>query len=76
MKRQQLFTTELLPKSRQQSQASLLAYQSDRGSFSDVMKSYMDELNTQLEERRISIDILKTRAQLFYLLPESAELNN
>jgi outer membrane protein TolC len=68
-RRKQLFEENLLPQSRQQSQATLLAYQSDRASFSDVMRSYMDELDVLLDVHRINIDILKTRTRLQYLLP-------
>ncbi len=74
IRRQLLYTSALLPQSRQQSEASLLAYQSDRGSFSDVMRAYMDDLNAHLDERRIAIDILKTRVRLLYLLPASQDL--
>lgn len=70
-KRYQLYSEILLPQSRQQSQASLLAYQSDRGNFSDVIRAYMDNLNANLDERRIATDIQKARAQLLYLIPES-----
>lgn len=68
-KRYQLYTRLLLPQSSQQSQASLLAYQSDRGNFSDVIRAYMDNLDANLDERRIATDIQKTRAQLLYLMP-------
>lgn len=69
--RYELYRDLLLPQSRQQSQASLLAYQSDRGSFSDVIRAYMDNLNAKLDERRIATDIQKARAQLLYLLPDN-----
>lgn len=71
IKRQQLYNTLLLPQAKQQSQASLLAYQSGRGAFSDVMRAYMDELNANLDERRIAIDLRKTQAKLLYFVPVS-----
>lgn len=68
-KRQQLYKKLLLPQVKQQAQASLLAYQSDRGSFSDVMKAYMDDLNTKLEDKRIAIDRLKAQTEILYFVP-------
>lgn len=69
IKRQQLYNKLLLPQAKQQRQASLLAYQSDRGAFSDVMRAYMDELNANLDERRIAIDLRQTQAKLLYFVP-------
>ncbi len=69
LKRQQLYTSLLLPQAKQQAQASLLAYQSDRGSFSDLMRAYMDDLNANLDAKRIAIDMRKTQAKLLYFVP-------
>lgn len=69
LKRQELYSKLLLPQARQQAQASLLAYQSDRGSFSDVMRAYMDDLNANLDGKRIAIDRRKVQAKILYFVP-------
>ena len=68
-KRQDLYNKLLLPQAEQQAQASLLAYQSDRGSFSDVMRSYMDDLNANLDNKRIAVDRRKAQARILYFVP-------
>ena len=67
-KRHQLYNRLLLPQAKQQTQASLLAYQSDRGDFSDVMRAYIDDLNAHLDERRIAVDHLQTNARILYFV--------
>ena len=47
-----------------QAQAALLAYQSDAGDFADVMRAYIDDLNTRLEHTRLQVE----RAQSFAVL--------
>jgi outer membrane protein TolC len=74
--RYQLYRDQLLPQSGQQSEAALLAYQSDRGTFSDVIRAYIDNLNAKLDERRIATDIQKARAQLLYLSPDIIPAQN
>lgn len=64
--RHQLYIKLLLPQAEQQSQASLLAYQSDRGDFADVMRAYIDDLNVKLDERRIAVDHLQSKARILY----------
>ncbi len=64
--RHQLYLKLLLPQAKQQTRASLLAYQSDRGDFSDVMRAYIDDLNVKLDERRIAVDHLKSKAKILY----------
>ncbi len=64
--RHQLYNKLLLPQARQQTQASLLAYQSDRGDFADVMRAYIDDLNVKLDERRIAVDHLQSIAKILY----------
>ncbi len=66
MNRHQLYIKLLLPQAKQQTEASLLAYQSDRGDFADVMRAYIDDLNVKLDERRIAVDHLQTRAKILY----------
>lgn len=64
--RHQLYNNLLLPQAKQQAQASLLAYQSDQGDFADVMRAYIDELNANLDERRIAVDHLQSKAKILY----------
>ncbi len=67
--RHQLYNNLLLPQAKQQTQASLLAYQSDRGDFADVMRAHIDDLNVHLDERRIAVDHLKSKAKILYFIP-------
>lgn len=69
VKRQELYNKLLLPQVKQQAQASLLAYQSDRGNFSDVMRAYMDDLNANLDAKRIAIDRRKSQSKILYFIP-------
>ena len=67
-KRHTLYNNLLLPQTKQQTQASLLAYQSDRGNFADVMRAYIDDLNVKLDERRIAVDHLQSKAKILYFI--------
>ncbi len=69
--RDQLYRENLVPQAEQRSRAALQAYQSGSGSFADVMQAYMEELNTQLEQKRIQVDSLKSGARLLYFLQAS-----
>jgi len=60
----------------QRSQAALQTYQSGSGSFADIMQAYMDALNIQLEQKRIQVDSLKSRARLLYFLQASSDAEN
>lgn len=71
--RDELYRETLLPQAEQRSQAALQSYQSGSGSFADVMQAYMETLNTQLEQKRIQIDNLKSRARLLYFLQASSD---
>ena len=37
-------------------QAALLAYQSEAGDFADVMRGYIDDLNTRLDHVRLQVE--------------------
>lgn len=67
-RRDTLYRDTLIPQAEQRSQAALQTYQSGSGSFADVMQAYMEALNIQLEQKRIQIDSLKSRANLLYFL--------
>jgi outer membrane protein TolC len=73
-KRHKLYNRILIPQAKQQTTASLLAYQSDRGDFSDVMRAYIDNLNVYLDERRIAVDHLQSRAKILYFMPRLSTL--
>ncbi|MFK5984821.1 MAG: TolC family protein [Pseudomonadota bacterium] len=75
-KRHQLYNRLLLPQAEQQTTASLLAYQSDRGDFSDVMRAHIDNLNVKLDERRIAVDHLQSRSKMLYFMPRQSTLQN
>ena len=59
-----LYETRILQQSDGQAQAALLAYQSDAGDFSDVMRGYIDNLNTRLEHIRLQVERAESYAAL------------
>ncbi len=63
-RRLELYDGRILEQSRGQAQAALLAYQSDTGDFADVMRSYIDELNTRLDYIRLQVDRAQSHAAL------------
>jgi outer membrane protein TolC len=63
-RRLELYESRILQQSDSQVQAALRAYQSDTGSFSDVMLAQIDDLNTRLEHIRLQVE----RAQSYAVL--------
>ena len=59
-----LYETQILEQSKGQAQAALLAYQSDTGDFSDVMRGYIDDLNTRIEHVRLQVQRAQSRVAL------------
>ena len=59
-----IYENRILPQTAEQAQAALAAYQSDAGDFSDVMRSYIDDLNTRLDYRRLQVERAKSYAVL------------
>ena len=59
-----LYDSRILDQSKGQAHAALLAYQSDNGDFADVMRSYIDELNTRLDHIRLQVDRAQSHAAL------------
>lgn len=51
-----LYESQILGLSKSQAQAALLAYQSEAGDFADVMRGYIDDLNTRLDHVRLRIE--------------------
>ena len=63
-RRLELYESRILQQSQSQAQSALLAYQSDTADFSDVMRGYIDDLNTRLEHIRLQVE----RAQSYAVL--------
>ena len=63
-RRLRLYEDRILEQSQARARAALLAYQSDAGDFADVMRSYIDELNTRLEHIRLQTDQARSYAVL------------
>jgi len=59
-----LYESMILALSEDHARAALLAYQSDTGDFADVMRGYIDDLNTRLDHIRLQIE----RAQSYAVL--------
>jgi outer membrane protein TolC len=55
-RRVELFESLILELSESQAQAALLAYQSEAGDFADVMRGYIDDLNTRLDHVRLQVE--------------------
>ena len=51
-----LYEERILVQANDHAQASLLAYQNDRGDFADVMRGYIDDLNTRLDYIRLNVE--------------------
>jgi len=59
-----LYESQILALSADHARAALLAYQSDSGDFADVMRGYIDDLNTRLDHVRLQVE----RAQSYAVL--------
>jgi outer membrane protein TolC len=59
-----LYEDRILPQTAEQAEASLVAYQSDRGDFADVMRGYIDDLNARLDHIRLQVERAQSYAQL------------
>ena len=66
-----LYETRILEQSQSRAQAALLAYQSDTGDFADVMRAWIDDLDTRLEHIRLQV----ARAQSYAALADLGGLN-
>ncbi|MFV2060903.1 MAG: TolC family protein [Gammaproteobacteria bacterium] len=62
------YNKTLFPRAEENSQAALLAYQSDRSDFLSLIKARIIEFNTQLQFLRLNVDHVSTEATLSYLL--------
>jgi len=59
-----LYEERILGQASENAQAAMLAYQSDSGDFADVMRGYIDDLNTRIEYIRLQVE----RAQSYAVL--------
>jgi outer membrane protein TolC len=63
-RRLELYESQILDLARNNAEASLLAYQSDRGDFADVMRAYVDDLNSRIEYVHLQVKRAQTYAVL------------
>lgn len=66
------YRTVLVPKAKQNKEASLYAYQSGRGNFTTLMRAQIMELETQLKGLRLQVDLAQSQAMLIYLAGEKS----
>jgi outer membrane protein TolC len=59
-----LYDGRILDLARAHAEASLLAYQSDRGDFAEVMRGYITDLNTRIEYVRLQVERAQSHAAL------------
>jgi len=65
--RQELYKIKLLPQIHAQAEASLTAYTSDDGDFSEVVRSRIGVLNAEIDELTLNVEEQKIRLELNYL---------
>lgn len=70
--RQVLYQSRLLQEMQEQAEASLTAYTTDDGDFSEVVRARIDELNARIDALDIEVDRLKTISQLNYFFVSSS----
>ncbi len=63
-RRLSLYDERILSQTRDHAEATLLGYQSDKGNFADVMRGYIDDLNTRIDYIRLRVE----RAQSYAVL--------
>ncbi len=59
-----LYEKQILALSGDHAQAALVAYQSDAADFADVMRAYIDDLNTRVEHVRLQVERAQSYATL------------
>jgi outer membrane protein TolC len=63
-RRVDLYQRRIVPQAQEHARAALAAYQSEAADFSDVMRGYIDELDTRLEHVRLRVE----RAQSYAVI--------
>lgn len=59
-----LYEQQIISQTQEQAQAALMAYQSETGDFSEVMRGYIANLNAQLDYERLQIEHAQSYAML------------
>ena len=70
-KRDKLYKEELLPQISEQPEATLTAYTNDDGSFADVSRARIAQLNAKIIALNISVEIKKSIVKLNYLFAKN-----
>ena len=65
-----LYEARILGQAEDQANAALAAYQSEAGDFADVMRGFIDDLDTRLDHIRLQIE----RAQTYAVLANLGDL--
>ena len=76
VQREEGFLSAILPQVQEQADASLSAYTTDDGDFSEVMRARIAQLNAQIDLIDIQIEKFKIRIQLGYFLEGHTNLYN
>ncbi|CEG59267.1 TolC family protein [Legionella fallonii] len=65
--RETVYKRQLIPESRQNAKASLIAYQNISADLNNVLRAYSNELTIELESIQLHVERAKSRAMLLYL---------
>jgi hypothetical protein len=76
VQREEGFLSVILPQVQEQADASLSAYTTDDGDFSEVMRARIAQLDAQIDLIDIQIEKFKIRIQLGYFLEDHTNLYN
>jgi len=63
-RRLSLYDTRILEQAENNAEASMLAYQSDKGDFAEVMRAYADDLDTRIDHIRLQVERAQSYATL------------
>jgi len=63
-RRIELYEQQILSQARDHARASLVAYQSDTADFADVMRGYIDDLNTRVDYIRLQVEQAQSYAAI------------
>jgi outer membrane protein TolC len=63
-RRVSLYETRILEQAKENAAASMLAYQSDESDFAEVMRAYVDDLNTRIDHIRLQVERAQSYAAL------------
>ncbi len=63
-RRLSLYDNRILEQAEDNAEASMLAYQSDKGDFAEVMRAYVDDLNTRIDHIRLQVERAQSYAAL------------